>query len=60
VTSTQLEAMARAYVRENRLTLGEKLLLSHFVCRVKGQLQEQELGDEVVGDFQRGWVIRGG
>jgi hypothetical protein len=58
---TALESIARQYVRENKLTLGETLALSLFVAQATKLLQPQEqpVNVEAMGvvDNERGWRL---
>jgi hypothetical protein len=58
---TELESIARQYVRENKLTLGEQLALSVFVAKASKLLQPQLPTDNVeelgVVDRERGWRL---
>jgi hypothetical protein len=57
---TDLEKLARQYVAENQLTLGEKLALSVFVMRAKQVLEAQapsNVEQLYVVDEERGWKL---
>ena len=58
---TDLEKLARRYVAENTLTLGEKLALSVFVMRAQQMLEAQAQPNNVeqlyVVDEARGWKL---
>lgn len=56
---TELEQLARQYVHENKLTLGETLALSLFVAQATKLLQRQEHAAEgCVIDYEKGWVLK--
>lgn len=53
---TELERIARQYVAENALTLGEKLALSVFVAKARKTLETPRNIEGVV-DNERGWRL---
>jgi hypothetical protein len=57
---TELERIARQYVAENRLTLGEQLALSVFVAKAREVLEPKQAPSAApvfVVDEQRGWRL---